>query len=388
MASVRPRRQDRARRCGEPLRQVISPRVKGLAFRSLLSPTNASGKAAVEDAIDVVVAWVDGSDRKHRRKRDRYLADPGADGQPERVASKDRRFSDNDEIRFCLRSIRNYAPWVRTIWLVTDNQIPGAIDRRKAERDNIRIVDHREIFRGYEQLLPTFNSYAIESMLWRVDGLADRFLYFNDDMMLVGPVAPTDFFSNDGKVILWGRWNNWKDQPPEEGISFFGSTKLLGAEMLGYASEHFFGCAHVIYPLLRPGMEELFEQLKPAFLANAAYRFRNRKQFWPISAHDHLLLKSDRARVVQPSNWTHFSVRDGQTADPEDLEARLKELSDATMRFACINYLEAVVDRVPDAMRYLSEATGPAAPFERRPSRSRLIGPTLHASDRPRVLSG
>jgi hypothetical protein len=81
-------------------------------------------------------------------------------------------------------------------------------------------------------------------------------------------------------------------------------------------------------------------------------------------------------------------VRDCQTASPEDLEARLKELSDATMRFACINYLEAVVDRVPDAMRYLSEATGPAAPFERRPSRSRLIGPTLHASDRPRVLSG
>jgi hypothetical protein len=58
---------------------------------------------------------VDGSDRKHRRKRNRYLAKPGGDDQPEAVASKARRFSDNDEIRFCLRSIRNYAPWVRTI---------------------------------------------------------------------------------------------------------------------------------------------------------------------------------------------------------------------------------------------------------------------------------
>src|SRR5215212_8201665 len=231
MASVRPRRQDRARPCSEPLRQVISPRVKGLALRSLLSPTNASGKAAAEDAIDVVVAWVDGSDRKHRRKRDRYLADPGANGQPERVASKDRRFSDNDEIRFCLRSIRNYAPWVRTIWLVTDNQIPASIDRRNAERDGIRIVDHREIFRGYQQLLPTFNSLAIESMLWRIEGLADRFLYFNDDMMLVGPVQPTDFFSDEGKVNLRGRWNNLKSQAGEE-ISFHDTNKLRGAEML------------------------------------------------------------------------------------------------------------------------------------------------------------
>ena len=29
---------------------------------------------------------------------------------------------------------------------------------------------------------------------------------------------------------------------------------------------------------------------------------------------------------------------------------------------ACINYLETVVDKVPDTMRYLSKATGPAAP--------------------------
>ena len=347
---------------------------------------------SIDNAVDAVVAWVDGGDPKHRAKRRRYLADPGGDGGPERVANVERRFSDNDEIRFCLRSIRNYAPWIRTIWLVTDNQIPAAIDRRRAEQDNIRIVDHREIFRGHEQLLPTFNSYAIETMLWRIEGLADRFLYFNDDMMLVGPVEPSDFFSNDGKVILRGRWNNWKEQPPEGGISFFGSTKLLGAEMLGYTSEHFIGCAHAIYPMLRPAMEELFEEFKPAFLANAAYRFRNRKQFWPISAHDHLLLKSDRARVVQPTNWAHFSVRDCQTASPEDLEARLKQLADGTMRFACINYLEAVVAKVPDAMRYLSEATGPAARFERpRPeayaSRSRKpplarLGSTLVESVR------
>jgi Stealth protein CR2, conserved region 2/Stealth protein CR1, conserved region 1 len=341
--------------------------VKGLAFRSLLSPTNASGKAAAEDAIDVVVAWVDGSDRKHRRKRDRYLADPGADGQPERVASKDRRFSDNDEIRFCLRSIRNYAPWVRTIWLVTDNQIPASIDRRNAERDGIRIVDHREIFRGYQQLLPTFNSLAIESMLWRIEGLADRFLYFNDDMMLVGPVKPTDFFSDEGKVNLRGRWNNWKGQPEEE-ISFFGSNKLLGAEMLGYTPEHFFSSDHAIYPLLRPAMEELFAEFRPDFLANAAYRFRSRKQFWPISAHNHLLLKSDRARVLKPQNSAHFSNRYCRTASPDALEARLQQLTDGTMRMICINYLEVVVAKVPNAMSYLSQATGPAAPFE-KPSR-------------------
>jgi Stealth protein CR2, conserved region 2 len=123
-----------------------------------------------------MVAWVDGRDPKHRAKRNQYLADPGDNGAPELVASKERRFSDNDEIRFCLRSIRHHAPWVRAIWLVPDNQFPSAIDRRKAEQHDIRVVDHRELFRDQEQLLPTFNSLAIETMLWRIDGLADRFL--------------------------------------------------------------------------------------------------------------------------------------------------------------------------------------------------------------------
>jgi hypothetical protein len=315
------------------------------------------------DAIDVVIAWVDGRDPKHRAKRKRYRGDPGGDAKPERVATDERRFSDNDEIRFCLRSIRNYAPWVRTIWLVTDDQVPAAIDRQKAERENIRIVDHREIFRGYEQLLPTFNSRAIESMLWRIEGLADRFVYLNDDMMFVGPVEPTDFFSHEGKVILRGRWSNWQEQL-ERGNSFNGGGKLLGAEMLGYASDLFFSSNHMNYPMLRPAMEELFEEFKPAFLANAAYRFRNRNQFWPISAHDHLLLNRGWARVVKPRNSAHFSVRYCLTARSDDLEARLKQLADGAVRFACINYLEAVVDKVPDAMSYLSEATGPAAPFE------------------------
>jgi hypothetical protein len=111
-------------------------------------------------------------------------------------------------------------------------------------------------------------------------------------------------------------------------------------------------------------MEELFEEFTPLFLANAQYRFRDRKQFWPISAHDHLLLKSGSARMVKTRNTAHFSVRYCSTASADALEARLKQLSDGTLQMACINHLEAVINKVPDALDYLSQATGPAAPFE------------------------
>jgi hypothetical protein len=305
--------------------------------------------ASERDGIDVVVTWVNGRDPQHRAKRNRYLAGLDDDAHPEPAARHIRRFSDNDEIRFCLRSIRNYAPWVRTIWLVTDDQVPASIHQRRAKRAGIRIVDHREIFHGYEDLLPTFNSLAIETMLWRIEGLSDRFLYFNDDMMLVGPVQPTDFFLPDGKVKLRGRWGSWAARP-EKVDSFHGSNKLLGAKLLGYTPEHFFSSGHVIYPLLRPAMVEMFEKFKAAFLANAAYRFRNRQQFWPISAHDHLLLNSDRAQVAELPRSLHFSKRYCLTASPNDLEARLKQLTDPTIRMACVNVLEAVVEKVPDAI--------------------------------------
>ena len=249
--------------------------------------------------VDVVVAWVDGSDRRHRAKRQRYLADPGGDAKPERVSHEERRFSDNDEIRFCLRSIHNYAPWARTIWLVTDNQIPAAIDRKRAEQYNIRIVDHREIFRTYEQLLPTFNSLAIESMLWRIEGLADHFLYFNDDMMLVGPVEPADFFSNERAKSSCAAAGPPCKSSSKEGAASTPATSCWAPRCWATRRSISFRRAHAIYPLLRPAMEQLFEEFKPAFLANAEYRFRSRKQFWPISAHNHLLLKSDRAQVVQ-----------------------------------------------------------------------------------------
>jgi hypothetical protein len=63
-------------------------------------------------------------------------------------------------------------------------------------------------------------------------------------------------------------------------------------------------------------LEQLFEEFQPAFLANAECRFRDRKQFWPISVHDHLLLKSNRARMVLAQNSGHSSVGYRLTASP------------------------------------------------------------------------
>ena len=38
------------------------------------------------------------------------------------------RFADSEELRFCLRSVAQHAPWVRMVFLVTNGQAPHWLD--------------------------------------------------------------------------------------------------------------------------------------------------------------------------------------------------------------------------------------------------------------------
>mgnify|MGYP000178497100 CR=1 FL=1 len=154
-------------------------------------------------AIDAVITWVDGADPAHRRKRERHMAPGGTPLHANGI--NPHRWACADELGYCLRSIANNAPWINRIWIVTDAQAPDLSGVPAALRRKISIVDHRELFAGYEALLPTFNSLAIESLIWRIPGLAEQFIYFNDDVFLTAPLMPGDVFAG-GKPVLRGKW--------------------------------------------------------------------------------------------------------------------------------------------------------------------------------------
>lgn len=118
-------------------------------------------------------------------------------------ASTANRFRDNEELRFSLRSLDKYAPWVRHIYIVTDNQVPSWLD---LSHPRLTVVPHTDIFPNRSHL-PTFSSPAIESHLHRIPGLSKQFVYFNDDVMLGAPVWPSDFYDRalGQRIFLaWG----------------------------------------------------------------------------------------------------------------------------------------------------------------------------------------
>ena len=143
--------------------------------------------------IDAVITWVDGNDPRHREKRMKYATSQLVESQDKAAET---RFSDMGEIFLCVASINRYATWINKIYIVTDEQDPGLDDFLKMNFPQghvpVEIVDHKVIFRGYEHVLPVFNSIAIETMTWRIPGLSDCFIEFNDDTILMKPVVPEE----------------------------------------------------------------------------------------------------------------------------------------------------------------------------------------------------
>ncbi|KAE9025878.1 hypothetical protein PR003_g9119 [Phytophthora rubi] len=166
--------------------------------------------------IDVVYTWVNGTDPRWKREKEfwhkHWIA--SLTGQPLPVwgqeadvkgkddSNSDNRFRDNEELRYSLRSLEKYAPWVRHIYVVTDGQIPSWLD---IESPRISIVKHGDIFADQSHL-PVFSSPAIEWNLDNIPGLSDMFLYFNDDVFLGSAVRPEDFVSQAGVQKAYFAW--------------------------------------------------------------------------------------------------------------------------------------------------------------------------------------
>jgi hypothetical protein len=62
------------------------------------------------------------------------------------------------------------------------------------EHPRVTVV-HDEEFFADPSVLPTHNSHAVEAQLHRIDGLAEHFLYSNDDMFFGRPVTAEMFFT-------------------------------------------------------------------------------------------------------------------------------------------------------------------------------------------------
>ncbi len=134
------------------------------------------------EEIDFVILWVDGNDPRWLEEKRRYAPDAETDDRPQ-------RYRDWGWLKYWFRGVERFAPWVRRIHLVTWGHLPPWLE---TAHPKLRVVRHGDYLPP--EALPTFNCNPLEINLHRIPGLAEQFVYFNDDMLLLSPVEPEDFF--------------------------------------------------------------------------------------------------------------------------------------------------------------------------------------------------
>lgn len=315
---------------------------------------------SVDSPIDAVITWVDGSTDKHKRKRHQYLAQ--SNRPLHENATNPHRWACNDEILYCLKSIENNAPWLRRIWIVVDDETPDLKSLSENLQTKIHFVFHQEIFGEFSAYLPTFNSLAIESMLWRIEGLSERFLYFNDDVFLTAPLHPSDVFKGMSPVLR-GKWVDYGDALRSPAVrsdpaKFNHYMQLNAACMMGFEPNRLFSSAHVVHPLRRSVMSRLFDQHREAFRSNVKHRFRDISQFLPQGLHSHACIIAENAVFKNGNDHLHIVSGQGVGGCASETRSLLQKATSPEIKFLCVNDLPQLEGVVPEAREWISLAIG------------------------------
>ncbi len=292
----------------------------------------------VVDEIDLVFSWVDGSSSEFQRQRAAQM-EGYVVGEGDESAA---RYRHVDELRYALRSVHMYAPWVRRIFIATDSPRPSWL----ADDPRVTLVRSEDFFAD-TSVLPIHNSHAVEAQLHRIDGLAERFLYSNDDMFFARPVRPELFFTSGGVskfVECPIRIGTGDPLPHRSGHdNALRVNRALLRERFGRTILR--DLEHCATPLRRSVLTELEREFPDDFARTAASRFRSATDISVTnSLYHYFALMTGRAVVS-----TEARVRYVQSTLAASLRQmrRLEERRDVDM--FCLN--DGGSSEVPEDVR-------------------------------------
>ncbi|MCY0906623.1 stealth family protein [Arthrobacter sp. H14-L1] len=276
--------------------------------------------------IDMVFSWVDGSSPEYQAaRRARQTGVVLGEGDDHEA-----RYRQIDELKYALRSIYMYAPWVRRIFIATDSPAPAWL----AEHPTVTIVRSEEFFAD-PSVLPTHNSQAVECQLHHIDGLAEHFLYSNDDMFFGRPVSPDMFFTPGGITRFIqadtriGLGENAAERSGFENAARV-NRKLLWNRFGRITTRHL---EHAAAPLRRSVMAEMEREFPAEFAATAASTFRAADNISVTNSLYHYYALLNGQAVTQPEARVRYidtTMRSGLTYLPRLLAKRNAD-------FFCLN---------------------------------------------------
>ena len=208
----------------------------------------------------------------------------GARGYRENAAGEVRYRSWGTE-ELLVRCIRKNLPWVRSIHIILSgpSQVQGWMKdyiatKPQDTRPKVRVVFHKDIMP--KEVLPTFNSRAIEMYLHNIPDLAPYFLYGNDDMFPLAPMEVEEFFRVAAKLqqteyvlpCLHYTHKTFNPSNPFQQACMNG-LNFVAAEFGQHFDEYWLRFGHNIVPMVKATCE-MFWQRWPKKMQASVTRFR------------------------------------------------------------------------------------------------------------------
>lgn len=326
-------------------------------------------KTYENDPIDIVIPWVDPKDPGWQQSRIEWSA---REGRTSVADDSENRYRDWNTLKYLFRSIDQYAPWVRTVHFVTCGHLPCWMN---ADAPGLHIVKHSDYMAP--EYLPTFSSHAIELNMNRIDGLAERFIYFNDDIVILQETRPSDFFLKGlprDYAILNPAISSHRYSVMDTAITdieiindHFKKNKVIVRNLFKWFNiryginnlktlllmpwprfSHMYG-RHLCNSFLKSTFEEIWEKEYEALHSTSMHKFRTRRdanqwlmrewqiaqgKFEPISPNfgRYYTLQDDNSALleaIQKRKYRIICANDNWDGDINDFQGEKKRLCDA-----------------------------------------------------------
>ena len=135
------------------------------------------------EPIDVFIKYID-------------LHDPNLERNNLSQITKDQ---DNEELRYSIRSILNYIPWIRKIFILLPNEKVRFLRNISDISEKIVYVHDKDIL-GHDSA----NIHAFQYRIWKLRefGLSENFISMDDDYFIGKPLNKSDLFYVEDKKSI------------------------------------------------------------------------------------------------------------------------------------------------------------------------------------------
>ena len=289
------------------------------------------------EKIDFVIPWVDGNDPEWIKQFNNYIPETS---QKKSIDTRMERYRDYGLLKYWFRGVEKYAPWVNKVHFITCGQKPEWLN---LDCPKLNWVKHSDYIPS--KYLPVFSSHPIELFLNRIPGLADHFVYFNDDFFLISPVSKEYFFKNglpcdigsfsviglgEGKLriphiqlnnmIEINKYFNKKDIIKNNFCKWFslgiGRDLIKNIISIPYDTIASLSIRHFAQPYLKSTFENVWDNCSEVLNQTAGHRFRNQLEdvnqwlfrFWQLCSGDFIPINNKKnEKMIKLSEWTNLN---------------------------------------------------------------------------------